>query len=1124
MLIACLVLCILFSVAGITAAEVDDKAINEDSNVISEVAAPEVDHSVATEVSEDTNDASQNNLTASVETNDVEDDSIASQSSDVVDTKAASNNVADNKVVGNTVVDNKNAQIVTATNLPATIAGSNVVDNKNAQIVTATNNPEIVGGESPIRTWDTWKVGFYGIKFSNGKAYADVKWYEYKKKWNMYENYIKIDGITVAYYHMLYEGFDANAEIPSYMRLTPGKHTISVSGIPTEGGDFYTKYELVEDFYIYDYATSLAANFNKQTYTYGDTISFKPTAVSNNYRETNPQFISYDVYVDGALKLQNKKFNADLTLTGLNAGTHKISFKTYGSYINEKWFDYYITVNKAGVKVNITDGYFSTDDPSYTVSYNTATSSGTALPGTITLSTGKTVRSTGSGNIQLDRLVSGTYRITATFTPDNQNYNTGTCSFILDVSPGNLRVLSPDTEFGQDVIIKINCSEAGTGYILDVDSGKKIKTFNYTQPHSLMSINLGKMPSGYYKYHVKFDEGMQYERMAFFNVIKATPIYNGTIDVSNTIYLDPNFINTTFINNYNITGIIEYYIDGEKVGVGNLSDTQFDLSQLEVGNHTVGFFYTGDDNYENVSQFFDLVVVPKDIEYEFSYVPTNYPEYAMASFQTNVGYGTYTFTINNKTYNFTARSGVVIIDLGKLEAGNYTVENVTYSDTLNYNLHFEPVTFMIGQSIPELNIEYPDESQFGAPKSIVTTTNFDLFNLTGNVTYTIDELAFNVTAAIGEEVDISFLPAGEYVITVFYNGDDNYQKTSKDVPITITKADVHYIFTPDEIRYTYEGKDYVLNATGFFEWDSETEQFVYNDIVFVNDTFVFNVTMFDQSGNPVTNGTARVYENGRLIGNVTIGEAFEYHAIRGDRQLRFDYDGDDNHNAISKDVMINVYEDEIGIAVDNVLYSQDAIGVISVSKPGTYVIRVGDNTYEVVVNTRLDYPTVNLGILPAKDTAYTAYIQEKGGSRMFSCDFYVYKNNADLTPVADIKGMDDAIITVTSDDYNITGNLEFYKNGELIHKMKFGEVYNISSFDFGHYDLVIKLVDDPNYKDETVYLSFDKKFQASVELSVQDISFGDAEEIIIYHLKMVTICLLLVMKLTKLQSTKVKVS
>ena len=1077
MLIACLVLCILFSVAGITAAEVDDKAINEDSNVVSEVAVPEVDNSVATEVSEDTNDVSENNLTASVETNEADDGSTESQSSDVVDTKAASNNVADNKVVGNTVVDNKDAQIVSAT-----------------------TDTEVVG----YNIENKWYCWVESVTFSNNQAIVNVEYLRKKSGFWLKDNYVLVDGVIAGYWAKFTNTPQHKfITLPDSLKLTPGTHIITMMGILMEDDDHVRPYAQNWTWEINDTITSFAPNFNKQTLTYEEALTIKPTGIGANYGDFNPSYMKYDLYIDGIQKQTGKNLNEAFTIPDkLSAGSHKISFRIYGNNVNEAWFDYYVNVNKGGVNFVIENG-FGTETSTFTLkTTTTAKSGGRQLSGKIYVTTdmGQQLIFDATGSINFGTQSLGTHTMNATFVPDDSNFVTSTCRFIIDVSRNSLRVLSEDQEYGNDIIIKLNSTETGSFTVKDFNTGKVVAKINYNTPLVWQDIKLGKLATGSYPFVVINDETGE-ERTARLNVLKATPTSNITIDRTNTIYLDSNFIHGK-LTGYNITGLIEYYVDGVKVGDGNLTGSQFDLGELEVGTHTIKVLYNGDFNYEGTEETFNLIVVPKTIEWTFDYVPTNYPEKPMAAFSTNVASGYYEFTINNKTYVRVARSGVIVIDFDVLPAGTYMVENITFSDSHNYNLPFTPFNFTIGQTNPELIIDFPEESQFGAPKEIVTTTNYDLMNLTGNITYSISApFVYQKTVAVGEPVDLTHLPVGTYEVYVDYSGDDNYASVGQYINLTVTKADVHYIFTPNEIKYTYEGQEYVLNATGFFELDPATGYYVYNDIVFVNDTFVFNVTMFDQSGNPVTNGTARVYENGRLIGNATIGQPFEYHAIRGDRLLRFEYEGDENHNALTKEVQIEVYENEIGISVDNVLYSQNAIGVISVSKPGTYVIRVGDNTYEVVVNSRLDYPTVNLGILPAKETEYVAYIQEKGGTSIFSNSFYVYKNVADLIPVADIKGMDDAIITVTSEDYNITGDLEFYNNGELIHTMKYGEVFNISSFDFGHYDLVIKLVNDPNYKDETVNLSFDKKFQASVELSVQDISFGDVEEIKIFASK-----------------------
>ncbi|WP_461463814.1 hypothetical protein, partial [Methanobrevibacter sp.] len=302
-------MCLLFSVAGISAADVDNNTINDKSTAISEVTVPEVDDSATTtEVTEDTNDISDNDITENIETNEKDDGSTESQSSNVVENKE-----------------------------------SKIVENKNSQILTASNNGEIVGQRWKPNYWD---MRFNGITFSNGVAHAS--WWAIGTSWdddNLLNNLFLIDGYRIKTLDKISEdepegGYYWTWDLPSNLKLAPGKHIAVITGWDEDdGGDTYY---FDQEFQVYDGLSSFTPNFNATTITYGEKIKMMANGITNNYKDINPSHITYTVEIDGVRKYEDKKLGEELLIDDiLDAGSHKIRITTHGSYIWVNEYEYY---------------------------------------------------------------------------------------------------------------------------------------------------------------------------------------------------------------------------------------------------------------------------------------------------------------------------------------------------------------------------------------------------------------------------------------------------------------------------------------------------------------------------------------------------------------------------------------------------------------------------------------------------------------------------------------------------------------------------------------------------------------------------------------------------------------
>ena len=166
-----------------------------------------------------------------------------------------------------------------------------------------------------------------------------------------------------------------------------------------------------------------------------------------------------------------------------------------------------------------------------------------------------------------------------------------------------------------------------------------------------------------------------------------------------------------------------------------------------------------------------------------------------------------TVTVGDKTYNTkTDKGGIAAFDLGKLPAGNYTLDysiNATgyTKESASANVSIAPAEADIAVDINKpvrgedlvVNVTVPEDAK-------------------GNVTVSVDGKNYTAPVKDGKAtVSVPNLKSGNYTVDVTYSGDDNYSPVSKSSNATVEKAII--ISAPDVTKYFHGSERFVVTVT-----------------------------------------------------------------------------------------------------------------------------------------------------------------------------------------------------------------------------------------------------------------------------------------------------------------------
>ena len=725
--------------------------------------------------------------------------------------------------------------------------------------------------------------------------------------------------------------------------------------------------------------------------------------------------------------------------------------------------------------------------------------------------------SEGTKAVQVDDLPAGEYNVTVTYNGDaNYTDASAEASFTVNKINSTVDVDVSGITYGDNETIKITVPEDATGTVNITITGDNGVTVNYydlnVNDDGTVTVTVENLTAGNYDVNVTYSGDNNYnanDKTASFNVDKATP--DVSVNGTNIDYGQDDTI-TVNVTGKNITGNVTIYIDGNEYDTIPLTQSEdggsveYIVPGLSAGDHTVKVHYNGDDNhYANTAEntFTVSKVEPSmdvkttDIYYgQVEDITVNLTAADGGSIPT----GNVTIIVTNKdgdvVYNETVNltDGAVTVHLEDLLAGEYDVA-VSYSGDENYTSTEGIDKFSVGKTDSNVAVDTSDIDYKQTENIEINVTGSGAEVPTGNVTVIVTnrdgDVVYNDTVIISDgvvTVPIEGLPAGDYDVSVEYNGDNNYKRATGEADFTVAKINPTVLVNTSDIEYH----------------DSEP----INVSLDSDATGEVNIVVTDENGNVIYNDTIKLSE-----GNASV-EIPDLPA--GKYDVTVNYPGDENYKPATSETsfIVNQIDTPVNLNTDNITYGDEETISVNVND---------DATGNVTIIITKDGETVLNKTVPLEDAAaelivpelnagnYTVHVDYSGDNNYkpnsTDGEFEVAKANATVEiHVYDIIYGDIEELTVTC---NAPGTVTIYVNGAKVTlpldnghaHILFASIlrdysgkaqWDLENLAVGNYPARVHYNGNENYNEADDEDDFNViKKETSITVSVDDIKVGE---------------------------------
>ena len=249
------------------------------------------------------------------------------------------------------------------------------------------------------------------------------------------------------------------------------------------------------------------------------------------------------------------------------------------------------------------------------------------------------------------------------------------------------------------------------------------------------------------------------------------------------------------------------------VEISNLTQTLkasknmiFTFKNLKADNYAVNAVFSGDDKYllQNATSNVQVSRYPSKTDLEISEIKVNEDVLISVSCLSDAQ-GNVTLYINNKAHTLALTNAKATYAIKNITRGDYIIKAVYNGDDKylesQSSTKIEVDNLNVSMLIEAADIVYGESA-------VITVRLND--NATGNVTVAVDGKSNSSVVVNGQSVIIlSGLEAGDNKnITVFYTGDDTYFNKTESAEFTISKADLTFDISADNIKI---GQDAVIH-------------------------------------------------------------------------------------------------------------------------------------------------------------------------------------------------------------------------------------------------------------------------------------------------------------------------
>ena len=623
------------------------------------------------------------------------------------------------------------------------------------------------------------------------------------------------------------------------------------------------------------------------------------------------------------------------------------------------------------------------------------------------------------------------------------------------------------------------------------------------------------------------------------------------VAVNNITYGDDLIIDANITKG--VTGNVTIIIDDDKEYNATISNGKihYAIPDLGAGDYKITVRYEGSDDYTSVDFNKTINVAPSEANLKVSIANVTYGNASIITVNltgvknTKLN-GTVVVEINDGKYEINVENGFGISDEVKLIVGTYDFDAVWDSNNDNYTKTVVHGNFNVSKT--DLNIVIKAEDINVDQNATIVVSG--LANATGNVTIKVNNETYDVKIENGVVTkSITGLKAGNYTLTVIYQGDDNYNNASASANLTVTKLDSDIGFKVNNITYGENitiAIDLPIDATGNLTITVDGEEYSIVDVknpVIIDDLNAGNHTItIKYSGDDryaessstsnitVTKADSKLevninsinygellnitaaltgVNNTQLNGNITItingknytveinGGVCSYDEISlpaGEYEFNAIWSGNNNYNGatVNGGFKISIINPTIKVDVSDVEVGQNTTVVVTLPEDaqGSVTITIdGENyTFEVIDGIATKNITINK---PGNHTVNVVYNGDNNyNSVMDSANFTVSRvSNYNMTIDADnITVGENATITITLPK-DADGNVVIFINGNKYSGIvKNGTaIITIPGLSVGEYNATVVYGGNNKYDSNQVNTTFKVIDDKGVILTTNDV-------------------------------------
>ena len=761
-------------------------------------------------------------------------------------------------------------------------------------------------------------------------------------------------------------------------KLDAGDYTVFVN---FDGNENYTSKNDAKSFKVSQSETVLTVTANDYENVYATEFGVKIN-IKNHLPDDATGHVEY-AYENGEY-ITCTGVGESFILDGLNASTYKINAR----YSGDKNYDASESSITLIVKKAINNVKLEVIPASYPE--NITVKMTADIPGNYTLMINDKEFNmhvlANKTEVKSLSLTPGSY--TASIHYDDMNYEANASGVKFEIANGTvetLMVVVDNVNYSNYAYAEVYASVDGN-YTIYVNS----KIYNVTVMDGFgVSGNFELLNAG--KYEVKVKSNIRYydviSNSTSFNVLRINSSLNiGDIEF---VYGTMGGVAFSYDGACNVT---VSQLDGAVITVKNNLVT---ISSLNAGEYKLNVTTCADLNHLNVSKIINVNVIRANPDLTVDVADVKYTNQVLITVNSKVD-GIYNVDVNGTNHVIEVRNGIGQLNVSKT-CGNYKAF-VEISQSANYNASSAYCEFKVSKNDDYDYVTTPD-SVINHTQSVMLYASLNE-DATGKVTFT-DIFAGEIigTCGINEQFTANF-HAGNYLINVSYEGDDNYKsrwnvinltvkKVSDDNALNITfnnpiygeniivRADAGKYDDAEGIVFYYLGDKCIGNSTlkseGIISNDFDAGRYnitaVYHSmdydfegvfelvvgqaasIISSSDAVVnyadqpFTLRVTSQNA---TNISYSIYDKDKkLIKNDTVdaGENIELPKLNaGEYSIVLSTVTDRNHMSatVEYDIVVANAEIQINIVAQNSTYGLKPLIKINVSVSGEYKIEIGD--------------------------------------------------------------------------------------------------------------------------------------------------------------------------------------